>query len=239
MNVITDLFSYIGFLVVVIGLHEVGHFLAAKRFGLVADVFSLGFGKVLFALRDKAGTSWQIRMLPFGGFIKLNARHLAALPPLQRIAIYAAGPAVNIAMGLVLVAAAGIELGTPALKSLQISFQFAPTIVVTLIGAVTHIFSGDLSSLSGPVGSAVASGDAVRLHGAVMFAALFSWSVGVLNLLPVPLLDGGQIVMAGFEMLVGKPSDNTMRYAAWAGKSFIGVLIFAGCAADLIRIVGL
>jgi len=121
---------------------------------------------------------------------------------------------------------------------LQISVQYAPTIVVTLIAAVTHLFSGDMSSFAGPVGSAIASGDAVRLHGVVMFAALFSWSVGVLNLLPVPLLDGGQIVMAGFEMFAGKLSETTMRYAAWAGKSFIGVLIFAGCAADLIRIVG-
>ena len=238
MNAITDLFSYIGFLVVVIGLHEAGHFFAAKRFALVADVFSLGFGKVLFARTDKAGTSWQIRVLPFGGFIKLNAGHLAALPPLQRIAIYAAGPAVNIVVGLVLVAAVGIELGTPALESLQISLQFAPTIIVTVIAALTHIFSGDLSSVAGPVGSAIAAGDAVRLHGVVMFAALFSWSVGVLNLLPVPLLDGGQIIMAGFEMFAGKPSDNTVRYVAWAGKSFIGTLIFAGCAADLIRIVG-
>jgi len=119
-------------------------FFAAKRFGLVAEVFSLGFGKVLFSRKDKAGTSWQIRVLPFGGFIKLNARHLAALPPLQRIAIYAAGPAVNMVLGLVLVAVAGIELGTPALKSLQISFQFIPTIIVTLIAAVTNIFSGDL-----------------------------------------------------------------------------------------------
>jgi regulator of sigma E protease len=141
-------------------------------------------------------------------------------------------------MGLVLVAVAGIELGTPALKSLQISLQFVPTIIVTVIAAVTHVFSGDLSSVAGPVGSAIAAGDAVRLHGVVMFAALFSWSVGVLNLLPVPLLDGGQIIMAGFEKFAGKPSDKTVRYAAWAGKSLIGTLIFAGCAADLIRIVG-
>jgi regulator of sigma E protease len=238
MNAVTDLFSYIGFLFVVIGLHEAGHFCAAKRFGLVADIFSLGFGKVLFARQDKAGTSWQIRVLPFGGFIKLNEARLAALGPAQRIAIYAAGPAVNMVMGLVLVALAGIEMGTPVLKALQISIQFVPTIVVTLVAAVGHIFSGDLSPIAGPVGTAMAAGDAVRLHGVVLFAALFSWSVGVINLLPVPLLDGGQIVLAGFEMLVGKPSETAMRYAAWAGKSFVGALIVAGCAADMIRIVG-
>ena len=238
MNVMTDVVSYIGFLLVIIGLHEAGHFLVAKRFGLTADVFSLGFGKVLFARKDRSGTSWQIRALPFGGFIKLDEARLGALPPSHRMAIYAAGPAVNMALGLALVTIVGIQLGTPALKSFEISCQFVPNIVMTLLGAITHIFSGDLSSLTGPVGSAMASGDAVRLHGGLLFMALFSWSVGVLNLLPVPLLDGGQIVFAAWEMIAGKPSDTTLKYAAYAGRSFIGFLIVAGFAADFIRLVG-
>jgi len=70
-----------------------------------------------------------------------------------------------------------------------------------------------------------------------MFAALFSWSVGVLNLLPVPLLDGGQIVMAGFEMFAGKPSENTMRYAAWP-EILHRYADFRRLRRDLIRIVG-
>jgi regulator of sigma E protease len=238
LNAIIDLFSYIGFLAVAVGLHEAGHFFAAKRFGLIAEVFSLGFGKVLFSARDRAGTSWQIRVLPFGGFVKLDEGRLAALPAVQRMAIYAAGPAVNIVLGLVLVTIAGIQAGVPVLTSLRISVEYVPTIITTLVASIGHLASGDLSQFAGPVGSAMASGDAVRLHGVVVFAALFSWSVGVLNLLPVPLLDGGQIVIAAFEMVVGKLNDTAMRYAALAGKSFIGTLIFAGCAADLIRMVG-
>ncbi len=238
MSAITDAISYIGFLAVIIGLHEGGHYFAARRFGLVADIFALGFGKVVLSHTDRAGTSWQIRALPFGGFVKLDAQRLAALPPVQRIAIYAAGPAVNIAVGLVLVAVVGIGLGTPPLQAVEISVRFVPQIVMTLMGAIGQIFHGDLTNLTGPVGSAMAAGDAVRLHGVLLFAALFSWSVGILNLLPVPLLDGGQIVLAALEMLVGKPSDRTMKYASWAGQSFIGCLIVAGVAADFIRIVG-
>jgi regulator of sigma E protease len=238
MNAIADLFSYIGFLAVVIGLHEAGHFFAAKRFGLVADIFSLGFGKVVFARTDRSGTSWQIRALPFGGFIKLDHKRLAALPPIQRIAIYAAGPAVNMALGLVLVAVVGIQLGTPPLKAFEISCQFVPRIVMTSVGAIAQIFHGNLTHLTGPIGSAMAAGDAVRLHGVLLFAALFSWSVGILNLLPVPLLDGGQIVMSALEIMVGKPSETTVKYAAWAGQSFIACLIVAGFAADVVRLVG-
>jgi membrane-associated protease RseP (regulator of RpoE activity) len=176
--------------------------------------------------------------LPLGGFIKLDEDRLAALPPLQRISIYGAGPAVNIAVGVILIAIAGIELGTPALKSLEISLQVMPRIVSTMLGSIGGIFFGDISNLSGPVGSAIASGDAVRAHGVVMFVALFSWSVGILNLLPVPLLDGGQILLCGIEIVAGRPGKDVMKYAAWAGRSFVGCLILVGLASDLIRIVG-
>lgn len=238
MNYLIDIVSYIGFLTVIISLHEFGHFIVAKRCGLVAETFSLGFGKIMAAHTDKSGTSWQIRALPLGGFIKLDNERLASLPPSRRIAIYAAGPAANIALGVLLVAAAGIELGTPALKSIEISIQVMPRIISVLVGSIADIFSGNISGLTGPIGSAVASGDAVRLHGIVMFAALFSWSVGVLNLLPVPLLDGGQIVLCGFEVIACKPSDNALKYASWAGRAFIGCFILAGFASDFLRIVG-
>lgn len=237
MNVLTDVFAYIGFLIVVIGMHEFGHFIAAKHFGLVAGTFSLGFGRVLFSRQDKAGTCWQVRALPFGGFIKLDQDRLSSLPPFQRILIYGAGPAVNIVAGVLLIAFAGIELGTPILKSLQISLQAVPLIVSTLLSAIAGVFSGNISNLGGPIGSAIASGDAVRAHGFVMSVALFSWSVGVLNLLPVPLLDGGQIVLSTIEMAVGRLGKNAVKYAAWTGKCFIGCLILIGFASDLIRIV--
>lgn len=238
MNALTDLTSYIGFLIVIIGLHEFGHFIVAKRFGLVASIFSLGFGRVLLSRTDKSGTSWQIRALPLGGFIKLDEPVLAALPPLRRIAIYAAGPVFNIILGLVLITTAGVELGVPVLKSLEISLKIAPEIISTIVRSIWHIFTGDISNISGPVGAAIASGNAVRLHGVLMFAGLFSWSVGVLNLLPVPLLDGGQIALSGLEAAIGKPGKTTLKFASYAGMSFIGCLMLAGVASDIMRLIG-
>ena len=238
MNALTDLTSYIGTLIVIIGLHEFGHFIVAKRFGLVASIFSFGFGRILFSRTDRSGTSWQIRALPLGGFIKLDGSRLTALPPLKRIAIYAAGPTFNIVLGLVLIAVAGVEFGVPALKSLEISFKIAPEIIATMVRSIWNIYTGDISNVSGPVGSAIASGNAVRLHGIVQFAGLFSWSVGVLNLLPVPLLDGGQIALSGLEMAIGKLSRTTLRFASYAGMSFIGSLMLAGVASDIMRLIG-
>jgi regulator of sigma E protease len=51
-------------------IHELGHFLAAKKRGLVADRFSIGFGPRLFGFRWK-GTDFRISMLPLGGYVSL------------------------------------------------------------------------------------------------------------------------------------------------------------------------
>ena len=51
-------------------VHELGHFLAARALGLVADVFSIGMGKAVWK-RKVGATVWQIGWLPFGGFVAL------------------------------------------------------------------------------------------------------------------------------------------------------------------------
>src|SRR5271170_3158592 len=60
--------------VVVLGLmifiHEAGHFVAAKSFGVKVLVFSLGFGKTLLHIK-RGDTDYRISMLPFGGYVKM------------------------------------------------------------------------------------------------------------------------------------------------------------------------
>ncbi len=58
---------------VVITVHEMGHFWAARLFGVKIDRFSLGFGKTLFARRDKQGVEWRIGALPIGGYVRFAA----------------------------------------------------------------------------------------------------------------------------------------------------------------------
>lgn len=51
-------------------VHELGHFLAARAFGMVADVFSIGMGRALWK-KQVGATTYQIGLLPFGGFVSL------------------------------------------------------------------------------------------------------------------------------------------------------------------------
>ncbi|QJF51363.1 RIP metalloprotease RseP [Roseobacter ponti] len=55
---------------VIVAIHEYGHYIVGRWSGIHADVFSLGFGPVLWSRVDKRGTRWQVAALPFGGYVK-------------------------------------------------------------------------------------------------------------------------------------------------------------------------
>jgi len=61
---------FIALIVVVVFIHEYGHYYFAKRFKVGITDFSIGFGKELFGWNDKSGTRWKICMIPLGGYVK-------------------------------------------------------------------------------------------------------------------------------------------------------------------------
>src|SRR3954451_13390337 len=63
--------AFVFILCVVVFIHELGHYLAAKRAGVRVEVFSLGFGPELFGWNDKSGTRWRVSLLPLGGYVKM------------------------------------------------------------------------------------------------------------------------------------------------------------------------
>ena len=62
--------AFVVALSVIVAVHEYGHYIVGRWSGIHAEVFSLGFGPVLFSRVDKHGTRWQIAALPFGGYVK-------------------------------------------------------------------------------------------------------------------------------------------------------------------------
>lgn len=66
-------FTIIAFIValsVIVAIHEYGHYIVGRWCGIHAEVFSLGFGPVLYKRTDRRGTQWQVAALPFGGYVK-------------------------------------------------------------------------------------------------------------------------------------------------------------------------
>src|SRR5213594_3269976 len=96
---------------VMILIHELGHFWAARYFNVGVEVFSFGFGPRLFGFR-RGETDFRFSAILFGGYVKMSGdqpgdesaadpRSLLAKPRWQRLIITFAGPAINIVLAIV------------------------------------------------------------------------------------------------------------------------------------------
>ncbi len=106
------LFYMVIVLGVMIVVHELCHFLAAKFFGVRVEVFSVGFGKRLFGFK-RGETDYRISALPLGGYVKMTGENpmeertgepgeFMSHPRWQRLVIAIAGPAMNILLAVAL-----------------------------------------------------------------------------------------------------------------------------------------
>ncbi len=66
---------------VLVFIHEFGHYIVGRMFGVKADVFSIGFGRELFGWNDRRGTRWKLSLLPLGGYVKFAGDMNAASQP--------------------------------------------------------------------------------------------------------------------------------------------------------------
>jgi regulator of sigma E protease len=106
-----------------------------------------------------------------------------------------------------------------------------------------RMVTGELSlrNLSGPVTIADLAGQSARVGwiAYVGFLALISISLGVLNLLPVPVLDGGHLVYYGLEAVRGRPlSDRVMMVTQKAGIGVVMMLMAVALFNDITRLIG-
>ena len=116
---------FIALILVVVFIHEYGHYYFAKRYGVGVTDFSIGFGQEIFGWNDKSGTRWKICWIPLGGYVKFfgdrnvfsqadqekiikkyneeDRKKLFVLKPLyQRVLIVFGGPLANFLLALVI-----------------------------------------------------------------------------------------------------------------------------------------
>lgn len=71
MHVIWTIIALLIVLGVVVFIHELGHFLAARWAGVRVNTFSIGFGPAIVKWHDKRGTQWQLACIPLGGYVSI------------------------------------------------------------------------------------------------------------------------------------------------------------------------
>jgi regulator of sigma E protease len=121
-------------LTVLVFVHEMGHYLIARRNGVRVEIFSIGFGPEIFGWTDKADTRWKFSLIPLGGYVKMfgdvnvastpseavaqmSAEEQAVAFPSKRLGqrswIVAGGPLANFLFAIVLLAGLFATVGQP------------------------------------------------------------------------------------------------------------------------------
>ncbi len=237
---------------IVVLIHEFGHFIAARKTGINVYEFSIGFPfspKIATLFRHKE-TEFTLRLLPLGGFVSFsrNEDESETIEFLKedrwkRGIIISAGSIFNIIFAFLLLTVAlligkNLPLNDAILSSIK-------TIEIVAIGTVQLIFNlfsgnGSMDSLSGPVGIAVMAGKAANAGfiNLIYFTGLLSLSLGILNLLPFPALDGGHLIILAIESLKRSPlSQRTYQIVGVAGISFFLILTLIATYKDILRLI--
>jgi regulator of sigma E protease len=123
-QIATNISSFLVVLLIVVVIHELGHYLVARFFGVHITVFSVGFGKELFGFTDRHQTRWRLSAIPLGGYVRmfgdrsiasqtdhdvlqsmpmeLRSKAFAAKPLYAKSLIVLAGPVANLLLTIFL-----------------------------------------------------------------------------------------------------------------------------------------
>ena len=234
--------SYVAVAIVIgllIAIHEYGHLLAAKLCGIPVKRFSIGFGPKLFGFK-LGETSYWFSLIPLGGYVLpgLEESDFRRLPAYKRITFALGGPVANIAgafVGLFFIGLSQFSLG--AIQAVS----FAATQLMMGLQQQLHGLStlfGDFGQLSGIVGIVAVGGAQFGSTWAnlLTFSVLINISLAVLNLLPLPPLDGGRVLFCVMEKLYS-PIAKIEAPVTLVGWALVMVLMLCLTVQDVGRIV--
>ena len=347
-GLLLTIIAFLGAIGPLVFIHEMGHYLAGRLFGIKADAFSIGFGREITGWTDKRGTRWRVAWLPLGGYVRFagdmnavgepdpawlalpadeRARTFQAKPLWQRAIVVAAGPFVNLALAVLILAGfaygygvdrtpavvdavvaggpgaaaglqrgdrivsiagrpidsfsdlarfaqirpgervamtvergqrrfvqpltigvdhqqdrfgndyrigrIGIASGPPVLG--PVSVIAAPVAGVRMTGDIIRgtfdtlgqVISGrrSIDELGGPIRIAKNSGEQLSLGWSafVWLVAMLSINLGFINLLPVPMLDGGHLLFYAIEAIRRRPME--ARVQEWAFRGGLAAVL--------------
>lgn len=260
-------------LTALVSVHEYGHYLAAKRCGVLVEEFSIGMGPAIYQRRGKE-TTFSIRCLPIGGYCKMvgegeddesdeeddeedellsrytpeqiEAGDFRKKNKRQRALILSAGVLMNFITGFFLILITYILIafmtGLSVGDVFRLTWNYFLKCFFLIFESLRMLFTGEASpkDLAGPIGM-VSMVQEIYSYGWVnllAFAAFISINLGVVNLIPIPALDGGQLFILAIEGITRRPVSDRIKNAL-TGVSFVllmALMIFVAYN-DIIRLV--
>ena len=241
----------LGFLIFI---HEGGHFLVAKLCKVKVNEFAIGFGKTIWQKQGKE-TKYAIRMIPLGGFVSMEGEvessdvegSFSKASVWKRMAIVVAGATVNILFGIIayfiLMSTVGIQFVDPAKDTFLNRMYYGALgtweFILMLFESIKVLFTGGLSAdqMVGIVGISEVVATTAGFVNYIYLLAVISISLGITNLLPIPALDGGKILILLIEVIRRKPiKPETEATIQLLGFSILLTLTIFVTYNDIIRI---
>ena len=241
----------LGFLIFI---HEGGHFLVAKLCKVKVNEFAIGFGKTIWQKQGKE-TKYAIRMIPLGGFVSMEGEvessdvegSFSKASVWKRMAIVVAGATVNILFGIIvyfiLMSTVGIQFVDPARDTFLNRIYYGALgtweFILMLLESIKVLFTGGLSAdqMVGIVGISEVVATTAGFANYIYLLAVISISLGITNLLPIPALDGGKILILLIEVIRRKPiKPETEATIQLLGFSILLALTIFVTYNDIIRI---
>jgi len=248
---IVSLLAFIVVFTVIVVVHEFGHFITARKAGIKVYEFSIGFPfspRLITLFRHKE-TAFTIRLLPIGGFVGFSqdtdedAMELFEASCNKRALVLSAGSMFNIIFAFMVFVP--LFIVGKHINFLDAILLSAKTIWGILSGTILVIWDvlighGTLEGLSGPVGIAVMAGQAASqgILNLFYFTGVLSLSLGIMNLLPLPALDGSHLIMLFIESIRKRPlSPQTYQVVTLVGLSLFLVLTIAVTYKDVAKLI--
>lgn len=250
INVIKIIFL-LGFLIFI---HEGGHFIVAKLCKVKVKEFSIGFGKIIWQ-KQKKETKYTLRLIPLGGFCNMEGESeesddegsFSKASVWKRMAIILAGATVNILFGILvyflIISTVAIQFMDPAKDTIFNRIYYGAkntgVFIISIFESIKTLFAGGIATdqMVGIVGISEVVVKTAGIINYIYLLAVISVSLGVTNLLPIPALDGGKILILIIEIIRGKPMKvETEAKIQLIGFSIIFALFLLVTYNDILRI---
>ena len=246
---------------VLVIIHEYGHFITAKAFGINVAEFSVGFGPALVQ-KEKNGTLISLRGIPFGGYCAMGEDDGETDDPhafqnqkvWKRFLVLFAGSFMNFVLGflIILVLVLVWNWGQAGLgRMLAHSFNLCGDLIKMTWESLAMLVNGEagVQDLSGPVGivdimaqsasSAPTVADAVSNF--AYLGAFIAVNIAVMNLLPIPALDGDRIFLMLVTWVIESITHKKLdpKYEAYihtGGMLLLLLLMFYVMFHDIVRV---
>jgi membrane-associated protease RseP (regulator of RpoE activity) len=241
-----------GLLTVISVIHELAHALTARAVGVKVREFGIFFPPRFAVLGTVRGVVISLNWIPLGGFTRLEGEKeatgpgsfkAASLP--RRLAIILAGPLSNFVLAYLVFLAWGLfDGGHPAYEIPWRALQALGITITTILAGLAAIPAAFLADPSNPPvvglpGIVVVTGQAAQFgpRSLLILFGLLSTSVGVLNVLPLPPLDGGAALVAVVERFAGGRAARAVTALTAAGLFFIVALALIANLADVVALL--